>query len=305
MPRLLFRIPLILICLSVSTTQASIIIDNFSSATNDRFANADTFILDGFDLTGLGRSSDGKWGTLISENVFISSNHSRPSIGASLTFFSSNDPNGGSITRAVSSGQRIGFTDLWVGVLETPVTHSFSSFTYLTADIIDTSAFQSSALNGAIGYMVGLSPTAWASSRHDVAIGTNTLDAWVEDSNAAGTTADALSAIYRLGLNDLTYEALLQSGDSGAPLFVTDGSTLFLAGINWWEGTANLTVDMVASSYQLSGFSYVGNYDAAITSFVTTNAVPEPAAFAGLLGVTSLGFAMLRRRRRSPILSFQ
>lgn len=278
----------------------AIIIDSFTTETNDRFANDGSFVLNGFDLSGLGFSSDGKWATLISDNVFISANHFHPGLGATVTFYATNDPNGASIIRTVSSGQRIGSSDLWVGVLDSPVTSDYTNYTFLTADIADATAFNSSAVHNAIGYMVGRSATSWANPLNDVAVGTNVVDVWVENANAAGVTDDALTAVYRLGVNDLTYEALVETGDSGAPLFVSNGSSLFIAGVNWWVGSANITVNSVTSSYDLSGFSYVGNYDASISSFITANAVPEPSASAALLGAFTLGFIAIRRRRRAP-----
>lgn len=286
-----------LILLIGATARASIIIDNFTSATNDRFANDGSFILSGHDLSGLGRSSDGKWATLISNNVFISATHAHPGVSSTLTFYASNDPTGASITRTVTSGQRIGSTDLWVGVLDTPVSSTYTSYALLTQDIADSSAFASADVNSAIGYMVGRSPTEWADPLQDMAIGTNVIDLWVEDSTAGGSTDDALSAIYQLGANDLTYEALLQGGDSGAPLFVTDSASLYIAGVNWWVGDGDITVGMTTTNYDLSGFSYVGNYNAALTSFISTHAVPEPSSFAGLLGLGVLAWTASRRRR--------
>jgi hypothetical protein len=289
------RLPFVAIfglCFSALTVSA-ITIDSFSTDTNDRFDNDGSFVLNGFDLSGVGFSSDGRWGTLVSNNVFISANHLHPSVGQTLTFHATNDPNGAPITRTVTSGQRIGTTDLWVGVLSAPVTGSYTSYSLQTADIANSAAFSGSLLDGATGYMVGRSSTNWASNVHDIAVGTNVFDAWVEDSTAGGSTDDALSAIYQFGPNDTTYEALLQGGDSGAPLFVISGSDLVLTGVNWWVGTAEIS----ATTYDLSGFSYVGNYDVEISNFISANAVPEPSTYAALLGLAGLGWANRRRRR--------
>lgn len=294
MPRLRLLFCLLLAFGLSALSARAITIDSFTTDTNDRFDNDGSFILSGSDLTGVGFGTGG-WATLLSNNVFISANHLHPGIGTTITFHASNDPNGTAISRTVASGQRIGTSDLWIGVLDSPVSSSYASYAFVTTDIADATAFASSPLNGLTGYMIGRSPTSWPSSVHDVAVGTNVFDVWAEDVTAGGTTDDGLSALYQFPSTDTTYEALLQGGDSGAPVFIVSGSTLVLVGINWFVGTA--TVSM--TEYDLSGFSYVGNYDVEISNFIAANAVPEPAAAGILLGLGALGWVAGRRRHRA------
>ena len=218
-----------LVCFFVSAPLAqAIVIANFGTNTNDRFANDGSFIGDAFDWSGVGLDNSGKWGTLLSNNVFISANHSHPATSSTLTFYASNDSTGSSITRTVSSGQRLGTTDLWLGVLSAPVSSSYASYSFLSNDIADSAAFNSpSPVKNLISYVVGKSTTAWATSL-DVAVGRNVLDAWVEDADAGGTTDDAIASFQGLPGTTEYHETLLQGGDSGAPLFVSVGGSLVL-----------------------------------------------------------------------------
>lgn len=279
----------------------AIVIDGFATATNDRFANNGSFFATGLDLSGIGRSSDGRWGTLISSNVFVSANHLHPAIGSTLTFHASNDQSGASSAVTVSSGQRIGSSDLWVGVLDTPLSGAFATYTFPTADITNLTEFESSAIAGKVGLMIGRSTTDWANQLHDVAVGANVLDFWADDSEAGGTTDDAVAAFYQFAATDVTFESLLQGGDSGAPLLTSlGGSSLQLTGINWWVGTA--TVSLI--EYNVSGFSYLGNYDAQLQSIITASAVPEPAAAVLLVALGATLAVAYRRRRRGTAPSY-
>lgn len=58
---------------------AAIVIDGYTHATNDRFTDSPTFVLNGSDLSGVGQDASGRWATAISRNVIISANHFQPS----------------------------------------------------------------------------------------------------------------------------------------------------------------------------------------------------------------------------------
>ncbi len=271
----------------------AIIIAGFTSATNDRFADDGSFIGSVFDWSGVGLTSGGQWGTLVSNNVFLSANHLHPSLNSSLTFYSSNDSSGASQSRTVVGGQRIGTSDLWIGVLNSPVSPSFTSYSFISNDIADSAAFNApSPVRGLVAYVVGKSPTAWSTTL-DMAVGRNVLDLWAEDSQAGGTTGDALASLEGY-TTDVAYETLLQGGDSGAPLFIGNGSSLLLTGINWWVGKGTIN----AVEYDISGYSYIGNYDVEISTFINANAVPEPSSFALITSLIALAGA--GRRRRHP-----
>lgn len=78
---------------------ADIIIDGYTNATNDRFTNDGTFIMSGFDLSGVGQASTGRWATAISRNVIISANHLSPS--GTISFFPGNDASATPVTRTI------------------------------------------------------------------------------------------------------------------------------------------------------------------------------------------------------------
>lgn len=262
-----------------------IAIDDFVSAENDRFANSSSFIMDAYDLSGVGLSSDGRWVTLVADDVFVSANHYHPSTsGSTVTFYPTNDPNGASATRTVVDGQRIGSSDIWMGVLDSPLPSEYAAYTFATEDIDNATEFAGSVYNDENAFLFGHSGTF--SGDLNMAVGRNALDGWLDDVNAAGTTDDAMTARDDLEPVDVTYEALLESGDSGGPMFVdlNDDGNLTLVGSNW-------IVAGVTGPGDLNGFAYYGNYDQQMRDFI-----PEPASLA-FLAVG--GLTLVRRRRRA------
>lgn len=262
-------------------------IDGFTSATNDRFENHTSFVANSYDLSGVGRSSDGRWGTLISPNVFLSANHYHPSNSSTMTFFETNDPNGPSLTIGVQSGQRMGMSDIWVGVLDSPVTSGYNHYDFATEDITNLAEFSASPYALENAYLFGRSPSSFGSLT-DVAVGRNILDSWDDFSSA-----DAIIAIDNQPTdgNYVTYEAFLQTGDSGAPLMVDDGNgNLKVLGANWFIDSATFGIGL----RDYSGMSYTGNWDDDIQTVIDTNPVPEP----GSLLLFALGSLFCLRRVR-------
>jgi len=286
----LARLFLISVFMASSVRCWGISINGFATLENDRFSNDGSFVGDAFDFSGVGRSSDSRWGTLVSSNVFISAQHLHPAVGQSLTFYATNDSSGASVTRTVVSGQRIGSSDLWVGVLGEPVSSNIKAYSFATTAVSDFASFQLSPYYLENSYMVGRSPTAFT-SLIDVAVGRNRLDFYAEDVAVGSTTDDAIVAIYDTVPLEVDHEAILQGGDSGAPLLVDVGGNLELVGINWFVGE-------LVGGEDISGFSYLGNYHAAIEAIIDVNvvSVPEMETMAGLLGLCSLLVVMRRRQ---------
>lgn len=283
--------------LLAQSVSAAIQIDGFSTQVNDRFANDAQFIGKDFDWSGVGLADDGRWLTMVSENVFLSAHHYFPANGSDVTFYSSNDASGGSVTRSIQSSQRIGSSDLRIGTLNAGLGAGFSFYNFATGNIasLDSGAystrFTSSPYYLADAYLLGRSPSAFAVSQ-GMAIGRNRLDQWFDAVTGSGTTDDALaSRVDASGeANYLPNEAYLQEGDSGAPLMVeTSPGELTIVGINWFIASGN------GSNY--NGASYVGNYDVEIQNFIDANPVPELRRAALLLGLVVLCMGVGRRAR--------
>lgn len=285
---------LILGSLVVSPLSAIQIV-GFDTLTNDRFANDETFVANQFDLSGV--AHNGRWATMISENVYVTAAHFAPGVGSNMTFYAGNDPNGSSVTRSITSDrQQIQDTDIFVGTLDSALPAGFSFFDFATEDITTTTgggpgSFNASPYSGANAYALGRSNdpnTSWPTSQN-MAVGRNVLNDFVLDRSVDGANSgDSIEATDD-GVLGVEFEAMLETGDSGAPLFVENGSgSLTIVGVNWFVSTGG-TEDFF-------GASYLGNYDEDIQTFIDANAVPEPATYALLIGILALGCTTLRRR---------
>jgi hypothetical protein len=284
---LLFSLPLPVL--------ADIRIDNYSSATNNRFEDADNpdqFFLSSFDLSGVGQDSSGKWATLIGPNTIISANHFKPS--GTLTFYPDNDPTSPAVSLGLSSdSQRIGNSDLWLARLDDFAPASLAIYPYATENIAESPSPTRPAdfsFHGETAYMTGRSPGGFPNTR-DQAYATNVLD----DFNIR--TVDSLGEVGALEMNYFTnatpFEGFFQGGDSGAPLFLEQDGELILLGINSY-----ITRDAVGNPVA-SYSSYTGNDSDEIASIVAAYAaIPEPTPLS-LLGLSLIATCMRRRRFRS------
>lgn len=266
---------LLIFCGLAWSAGAAIIIDSFSSAVNDRFANDPGFLAGEYDLSGVGISSDGRWATMVSPNVFLSANHFHPSTGATITFYESNNPLGHSVTRTVTSaGQRVGSTDLWIGTIDSALPDIYTYYDFATEQILTSAEFGMSPYAGQTAFLFGRSPSTLPTSQ-DMAVGVNVMDGWFNSVSTGGTTSPALVEIVNVpgDANFLTYEAYLQGGDSGGPIFdPAPGYELTLVGINWFIGSATTS----EGNRNLNGQSYVGDSAAGIVAYIEAHAVPEP-----------------------------
>lgn len=155
----------LLVFCTVVGLRGAINIDAFSSVENDRYANDAQFIMNQYDLSGVAIANDGRFVTMVSDNVFLSAHHFYPSNGTSVTFYASNDPAGASATRTIQSSQRIGTTDIRIGVLSAPLSSSYKSYDFSTEDITSLSsgpdAFTRSDIYQENAFILGRSPTAF------------------------------------------------------------------------------------------------------------------------------------------------
>lgn len=276
---------------------AAILIDNYTSATNDRFQSSDSpdeFWLAGYDLSGVGQASDGRWATLIGSNTILSANHFRPS--GLVTFYPGNSGAATPVQLTITTDAlRIAGTDLWLARLSGHVPDSIAVYDYATAAISQPGPGDSFVYEGEVMAMTGRSPASFPATR-DQAYGSNVVSDFLEDQTVSGlgNALDVLVLDYNSGPAATLYEAFLQSGDSGAPLFADNGSGgLTLLGINSYIATSG---GNPVASY----VSYTGNASAQITSQVAEwAAVPEPAILLFLL-LGGAAFAIARRASRKP-----
>lgn len=283
-------LPLLLFGMVTAGPAHALDIDDASAALNDRFANNPSFIMNDYDLSGVGRAGGGQWGTLVSKNVFISAFHFRPTVGSSLRFNETNNPAGASLTREVTAAEQVSGSDIWIGVLDSPLPSGYVVYEFATENIVTEADFIASVYHDENAFLIGQSPNAYIPSQ-DVAAGRNVLDGWDESVTALGATGPAITSDIETEDFDVTYEAGVVVGDSGAPLFVDlDGdNTLRLLGTNWYNDFDDDDVQI------LNGFAYLGNYSTQIQNYIDANPVPEPS------GITVLaigGVVFLRRRRR-------
>lgn len=292
------------------TVHADIIISNFNNSVHDRFENNTNFLLHGVDLSAVGMTKggtppSGKWASLVSRNVIVSAFHAPPGIGANITFFETNDPNGNYATRSVTSGQRLGMSDIWVGVLDSPVPVTYTPFPFATEDINSSGEFQASNLFGATANLFGRSPSHNSKYGNDPvtdqAIGENLIDVWVNVGELDEELGDdpSVGAINNIvGEADyLTHETLLQSGDSGGPVVVVNAGVPTMVGANWYIGEVDVAQGPGEDLRFYSGFSYLGNYDHLVQQIIESHPIPEPSTLA-LVGVGSLVVCLRRRSVR-------
>lgn len=283
--------------IAATSSHAAILIDNYSSATNDRFQDADTpdqFFLSNFTLSGVGQDSNGRWATLIGTNTIISANHYKPS--GTISFFPDNDPTSAAIQLGITTdSQRIGNSDLWVARLDDYApstiriydiaTENIAPYTGMNPNGRATFSFRDSEV-----FMTGRSPSTFPNTQ-DQAYGTNLAFDFFEGNVSGLGDVEAIQLNYDTNPSETAYESFFQGGDSGAPLLLDNGNNeLLLIGINSFitnDGSGN-----PVASYS----SYVGNDSDEINSIVAQYAlIPEPGMIY-LIGVAMIGLTARRKR---------
>ena len=295
----------------MADARADIIIDGYTDATNDRFSNSRSFILDGFDLSGIGQAANGQWATAISRQVIVTAEHARPS--GTVYFYPGNDPTVAPVKRTISKGTKLtsadGTSDLYLAALSAPLPLSIAHYAYATERLLaavtgfplnveDAGSFQ-----GLNAYTFGITPFNLASDpnrsrRNAQAVGRNLITGYSEnvpfegngDNDALIFEQDAAGAA-----NFVPYESMLDRGDSGAPLFVDIGGQLVLLGTNAFNyGSGTGVADFITGGFG-SGINYIGNGEAFISAFISS--VPEPSSGASVAVVVLLSLSLCRRRQ--------
>lgn len=226
------------------------IINEFSTNVNDRFSNDSSFLLNDYNLSGIGIvGSSGKWATLIRPNICVSANHWYPGTGSVVTFFETNDPNGNQQERTIGSTFRAGSTsDLRICVLTEALPSSYVPFPFVRLRC-HNSFFQE------YGYVCGRSPSS-LSTVNDVAVGHNQIISssqlfssyvkFIYTSTASGGDAN---------------ECYLQTGDSGAPVFIVKNERLMLVAVN----------SVIYDDGQTFGCEFLGRYSYEIQQIIREN----------------------------------
>jgi len=274
-----------------NSATAAITISGYTAQTNDRFTNSASLITDGFNLSGIGQASNGLWATAISNNVIVSANHAKPS--GTVYFYPGNDPSQTPITRTITSGMRVGNSDLYVGVLDQPLPTSIAFYSF--ANQLLAAPPSAGTYQNQVAYVFGRAPvdeTTAGDNRfpyNDQAIGRNRIDGYLENvSFLSLSDVDALIMFY--DTPGVPYETLVQSGDSGAPVFVDIGGEFRLVGTNAFQFTDR-------AGNRGSGVNYIGNQAVAINDYILANAVAVPEPRSILMAIAGIGFVCLRRLR--------
>lgn len=275
---------------------ADLIVDSYTANHNDRFTGHGDFIMVGFDLSGVAQDSNGRWATAISNNVILSAFHYAPS--GTLTFFPGNDSSATAITRDITSGMRVAGTDLYLAVLDAALPNSIAHYRFATTPLNatpDDTIQNAGTFQGQTAFLIGRSPENHPHTS-DQAVGQNRIAGYVENANFQGNANnDAL--VFDQTDADVSFEAELRVGDSGAPSFLDQGGgNLLLLGTNAFNLTDNMK-NIVGS-----GINYTGNQTTAINHYIAANAIPEPSALI-LAGLASLTLCHRHRRRyqRHPV----
>lgn len=278
-----------LIAFSTSVVLSDMVIDGFSDAHNDRFTNSASFVGVNYDFSGVARN--GRWGALISPNVMLTATHY--TISGNVNFYPGNDPGQAPIQRTVVGGQQVGSSDLWAVVLDAPVPASIQVYQFANQELSYVPAIppgiaieSAGVFQDELAFMMGISQTAHGSAAIDQSVGQNVISGYAEDVPFLGFN-DNDSIILEYDNPGISFESYVQSGDSGAPLFVVRNGQLLLLGVNSFQLTGD-------NGYRASGITYTGNLAAELNGIIAANANPEP----GTLVLFGIGCAMLIRPRR-------
>ena len=299
-----FCFPLLALPAVVSPLSA-IVMDSYSANRNDRFADHPLFIGNaiGLDFSGVGRVSNSvyrTWATMIGPNTFISSIHYGPFTGANIQFFEGNDPNATPVERTVHSSYQVLNTDIRIGFLTEPVPSTIAKYSLtdgLLTDWIGSLAVLSGQASQSVGSYAGASVTNQGVAR-------NVIDGTIVNASPAGfpTSGDVLFAVANAPTDDnyTTYESLLQTGDSGSPLFVFDSGLgeYTIGGVAWYINSDDFEVNagQALQARNFTAYTYTGSYLDEINGILQFNPIPESSATA-LLALPFLGSVMRRRNR--------
>ena len=306
MRKLIF--PLISLVPGVSS---GIIVANYSSFVNDRFENDPSFVGAGLDFSGVGRTTNGRWGAMIGDNYFVTAIHF-PATG-NVQFLTNNNPAGAIFQYTVAGSFNVSGTDIQTGYFNEAVEPSIARYTYNTNN---ANALADLGIAGTTLYLNGDRIAGSAGTILDHVVAVNQAESWFEEGTDV-IQVPGSGGINNTFSNDADFdqivmfensESQLQSGDSGSPLFSNQGASLRMEGIAWavvlppgFTGNFDTTASGLE---QRSGtlYGYLGSYDTDIQNVISNASapIPEPSGLAlgkfGLLagmGVLLAGMGVL------------
>jgi len=182
-------------------------------------------------------------------------------------------------------------------VLDQPLPESITFYSF--ANQVLSAAPSAGSYQNKVAYVFGRSPfdeNLTGDNRfayNDQAVGRNRIDGYLENVSFLGLS-DVDALILYQDTPGVDYETLVQSGDSGAPVFVDVGGEFRLVGTNAFQ--------FKDSNGKLgSGVNYIGNQATPINQYIVANAVavPEPQSILmAIAGIGCVGLRRLRQRRR-------
>ena len=310
--KLIFR--LISLLPSVSS---GIVVANYSSSVNNRFDNDPSFVGAGLDFSGVGRTTNGRWVTMIGDNYFVTAIHF-PATG-NVQFLANNDPSGAIFQYTVAGTFNVPGTDIQIGYFNEVVDPSIARYTYNTND---ASALTDLGIAGTTVYTSGDRIAGSTGTILDHVVAENQAESWFEEgtdviqvpgpggiNNTFSDDADfdQIVMFENISTDDANAfensESQLQSGDSGSPLFSNQGGSLRIEGIAWavvsppgFTGNFDTTASGLE---QRSGtlYSYLGSYDTDIQTVISNVPAPIPEPSVPALGILGLLAGMTSRRR--------
>jgi len=243
------------------------------------------FVAEHLDLSGIGKSSNGRWVTMISDRYFVSAYHYYPSAGRTVTFHTGN-AGSAAVTATVDDWVLVTSddagtpSDVMVGRLTEPLSATSGITHYPIMDVANESEIEDLPV-----YIYG----------KDHRVGTNTIDFF---STAYYTRSDGSSVKTRgfwmdydgVGGTGAT-EGYVMPGDSGGPVFTEVGGKVQLLGINLKNSTGSF--DPFNGAYSTA--SYLGAYADQVYAYVPPAvSTPEPAS----LCIMGLGALLVGWRNR-------
>lgn len=264
--------------------------DRFASgfSSNPVPNTASTFLLDGYDLSGIGwdTSTTQKGFVMISPIHFLAASHYAPDASDTITFNNADDQLvtiGVGSTEVMKNTDNGSDSDLTLGTLDREISASDKINFFAVADLTTEGSYLGREI-----FAYGRTPK----------VGRGTIGSFQDFGADPITGGSGLneSRTYQFTYNELigdANDAFFEVGDSGSPSFTIIGGQLAITGIHSALAEAGTT----KTNYDVFVPDYADELNVAMASeSYQLTTVPEPSASALLLGLVS-SVLVIRRRR--------